>query len=313
MNNNDLCYKVLGELPWTDNAGIRFKISKPLAKKNKQSTLYQNSYYEDLLRKYFRLDVNLEEKYASWTKAHEHFEKLQSDNEFIGIRMLAQDYVENLFSFICSQNNNISRYSLNFCINNVYTYSIRISGLVEKICSNYGEKICDHDGVTYYNFPNVETLAKELEVEAKLRKLGFGYRAKYIDKSAKEIMSKGGLRWFKEVEQMEYKEAHAELVTLTGIGPKVADCIALMSLNFLQSIPVDTHILQIAKVYMPYLDIKKSMTPKTYNEIGDKFRSIYGDMAGWAQTVLFCSDLRKFQKDKQPDDSRPNKKMKKIN
>ena len=185
--------------------------------------------------------------------------------------------------------------------------------MVEKICSNYGEKICEYEDISYYNFPDVETLSDAPEVEAKLRKLGFGYRAKYIDKSAKEIVAKGGLKWFQEVEKMDYKAAHAELVTLTGIGPKVADCIALMSLNFLQSIPVDTHILQIAKIYMPHLDIKKSLTPKTYNEIGDKFRSIYGDMAGWAQTVLFCSDLRQFQKNKQPDDPKPNKKMKKVN
>lgn len=110
IDKDRLCYKVLGELPWTVNLGIRYKTSRPTVKKLKSdSTLYKNSYYEDLLKNYFRLDVNLEEKYASWTKAHEHFEKLQSDAEFLGIRMLDQDFVENLFSFICSQNNNISR------------------------------------------------------------------------------------------------------------------------------------------------------------------------------------------------------------
>lgn len=71
-----------------------------------------------------------------------------------------------------------------------------------------------------------------------------------------------------------------------------------MSLNHLQAIPVDTHVFQIAvQNYMPKYAKAKSVTPKMYAEIGDKFREIYGPLAGWAQTVLFCSDLKKFKKD----------------
>lgn len=54
-----------------------------------------------------------------------------------------------------------------------------------------------------------------------LREESFGYRAKFIQRAAKEIYEKGGLDWFQKVQNMPYKEAHTELVTLTGIGPKV--------------------------------------------------------------------------------------------
>lgn len=36
----------------------------------------------------------------------------------------------------------------------------RISGMVEKLCTHYGEEICKHDGITYYAFPEVDNLAE---------------------------------------------------------------------------------------------------------------------------------------------------------
>lgn len=172
--------------------------------------------------------------------------------------------------------------------------SDRISGLVEKICTHYGEKICDYSGEPYYNFPDVKSLAPA-KIEDHLRQLSFGYRAKYIQKSAEEILAKGNLEWCRKLCQLDYKAAHRELLTLTGIGPKVADCICLMSLNHLQAIPVDTHVFQIARHYLPHLAKCKTVSGKMYGEIGDKFREIYGPKAGWAQTVLFCADLRQFK------------------
>lgn len=60
------------------------------------------------------------------------------------------------------------------------------------------------------------------QVENELRKESFGYRAKFIQRSAVEIKEKGGLNWFQKIQHLPYKDAHAELVTLTGIGPKVS-------------------------------------------------------------------------------------------
>lgn len=120
----------------------------------------------------------------------------------------------------------------------------RISSLVEKLCTFYGPKICDIDDIPYYAFPDFADLSKPevmflyikghcclsnilvvniyiYQVEGKLRKESFGYRAKFIQKSAFEIAAKGGLEWFSKMQDMDYKSAHTELVSLTGIGPKV--------------------------------------------------------------------------------------------
>lgn len=280
-------YKVLAELPYgggqdettDDLLKIRMKVDRPKPGKAKQSSLlYEASYYDTLLRKYFQLDVNLEDECAKWAKAHTHFQKVAKD-QATAIRQLAQDPVENLFSFICSQNNHINR----------------ISSLVEKLAEKYGEEIGKVDGVSYYSFPAVDKFTAK-GVEEDLRQASFGYRAKFINKSAQEIMEKGGLKWFQELQDMAYEEAHKELMSLTGIGPKVSDCICLMSLGHLSAIPVDTHIFKIAQEhYIKDLKSGKTVTPTVYARIADTFREVYGPMAGWAQTVLFCADLKQFQ------------------
>lgn len=118
-----------------------------------------------------------------------------------------------------------------------------ISSLVEKLCKNYGPKICDVNGVAYHAFPNFDELMdpkvcngiysflfefqsdrkSNFQVEQELRNESFGYRAKFIQRAATEINDKGGLEWFQKVQNMEYKDAHTELITLTGIGPKVSN------------------------------------------------------------------------------------------
>lgn len=180
------------------------------------------------------------------------------------------------------------------------------------MCVNYGPKICDFGNDSFHAFPRFEALA-DPKVEGELRQSSFGYRAKFIQRAAAEIVEKGGLDWFAAIKEMKYKEAHAELTKLTGVGPKVADCICLMSLSHLEAIPVDTHVLKIAtEFYLPKARQTKSVTPKLYAEIGDAFRETYGPLAGWAQTVLFCADLTKFKENKAESSecSKPKKKRK---
>lgn len=166
--------------------------------------------------------------------------------------------------------------------------------MVEKLCTLYGPIIGTKNGHTYHAFPEIDALA-EASVEQDLRKAGFGYRAKFIQKSAAMIQKLGGKSWLQSLQEKSYKEAKAALMELPGIGAKVADCICLMSLNHLEAIPVDTHVWQISCRYLPHLKSYKSVTEKVYNEIGDYFRNLYGPYAGWAHTVLFCADLKMFQ------------------
>ena len=139
-----------------------------------------------------------------WKKADTVFSKTVG-NKFHGIRVLRQDPVENLFSFICSSNNNIER----------------ISSMVEKLCIHYGREIANLGGKTFYAFPSVHSLASE-GVELKLRELGFGYRAGYISKTAQYIDSmEEGEKWLYGLRSEPYQVAKEQLQKLTGVGAKV--------------------------------------------------------------------------------------------
>lgn len=92
-----------------------------------------------------------------------------------------------------------------------------------------------------------------------------------------------------------YKEAHEELLALTGVGPKVADCVCLMGLGWGESVPVDTHVWQIAqRDYKMGKTKSKTFNKAMYDAVGDHFRKIWGSYAGWAHSVLFTADLKSF-------------------
>lgn len=154
-----------------------------------------------------------------------------------GIRILRQDVWEMLISFIISQQNNIKR----------------IRRCIETLCERYGERvvlenadIADNTTV-YYTFPDVRTLAQASEEE--LRACNLGYRSRYITGTANSILS-GGVD-LDAVKNMDYIQAKAELLKLSGVGEKVADCICLFGLHHMDAFPVDTHIRNAVDAHYP--------------------------------------------------------------
>ncbi|KAK1636513.1 8-oxoguanine DNA-glycosylase [Colletotrichum phormii] len=248
---------------------------------------------EDLLRHYLSLKLDLKSLYEEWSKADANFRKRAP--EFGGVRMLSQDAWEALICFICSSNNNISR----------------ISQMVHKLCLHYGPLIGKIGDETFHDFPTPEALTGS-SVEAHLRELGFGYRAKYIAQTASIVVNDRPKGWFEsltnpenpcyiktaegsKLPQCTYKEAHEQLLQLSGVGPKVADCVCLMGLGWGEAVPVDTHVWQIAQRDYKFGKTKtKTFNKAMYDAVGDHFRELWGKYAGWAHSVLFTADLRTF-------------------
>ncbi|XP_069580136.1 N-glycosylase/DNA lyase [Brachyistius frenatus] len=233
---------------------------------------------EDMLRDYFQLDVKLVDLYKEWGEADCHFKHIA--NIFTGVRMLRQDPTECLFSIICTSNNNVSR----------------IQGMVDRLCEALGAPLCQLDQTSYYDFPTLSSLADD-NVEACLRELRFGYRARFLQQSAKQILDTQKVQWLDDLRTVPYLEACDALRTLPGVGTKVANCVCLMSLDKLEAVPIDTHMWQIAKRDYKYgaNNRQKSITDQLHRDIGDFFRKLWGPYAGWAQSVLFCADLQKFK------------------
>ena len=108
------------------------------------------------------------------------------------------------------------------------------------------------------------------------------------------VKQKGGDDWLLSLRELPKEDAKNELLALPGVGPKVADCISLFSLDHLEVVPVDTHVWKMANKYMPALSTKgASPTPKLHSEINAFFIEKFGDKAGWAHTILFSVAITK--------------------
>lgn len=154
---------------------------------------------------------------------------------------------EHRFRFICSSNNNIAR----------------ITKMVKALCKHYSPALVTLPGPeatnpseTYHPFPSPSILAAS-DVSATLRSLGFGYRAEFIQKTARMLVEAHGSSknarvglepaesWLHTLRSVNTSEAREELLKLMGVGRKVADCTLLMSLD---------------KVYATYLLVCKILT-----------------------------------------------------
>ncbi len=193
---------------------------------------------------YFDLELDYGRIKSDLSKMHPVLEEASSYAG--GIRILNQDPFEALITFIISQNNNIGR----------------IKGIVERLCENFGERIDE----TYYTFPKAEKLASLTPDD--LAPIRAGFRHRYIIDAAKKVHS--GEIDLEKLRDMEYLEAQKELMKITGVGVKVADCVLLYGLHRLESFPLDVWMKRALAVLF-----------KGYK--GDEF-GLYG---GIAQQYIF--------------------------
>ena len=235
---------------------------------------------EATLRDYFTLGKDLRALSAHWAARDQRFAALEGF--FPGCRLLRQDPLECLFSFILSSNNHISR----------------IQSMVDTLCA-YGDRLeAGDDGEAFYAFPSLDQLARASEAD--LRAKGFGYRARFVAEAVAQLRDKpgGGAAWLEGLRSdAKLDEARQELISLHGVGPKVASCVALFSLDKYGAIPVDTHVWDLAvNYYKPELREAKSLTPRVMAQVEEAFAETFGDHCGWAHNTLFVSELASFQK-----------------
>jgi N-glycosylase/DNA lyase len=213
---------------------------------------------ELLLRSYFRLDDDIEAIYRQIDWDHRVAEMVE---KYRGLRLLRQEPWECFVAFICSSNSNIPRIHAN----------------MESLADSFGHPL-HLDGQVRHTFPTPERLAEA--GEAALRALGLGFRAKYLARAA--IMVADGSLSLESLRDLPYEDAKAALMEVPGIGPKVADCILLHSLEKLEAFPIDVWVRRALKDW--YFQDRKPPTDPRMLEWAQEY---FGPLGGYAQMYLF--------------------------
>ena len=181
-----------------------------------------------------------------------------------GIRILNQDLWETIISFIISANNNIPR----------------IKGIIERISKQYGDEII-FNGKKYYTFPTMQELSKATAED--FRKLGLGFRDVRVYETTRLINT----RKFNidELYTLNTQQAKEKLLTLPGVGPKVADCILLFStLKRFDVFPIDVWVRRVMNDLYIHNEDEKKLNKNEIRKIADEK---FGALEGMAQQYLF--------------------------
>lgn len=243
-----------------------FKNNVINVKKENNEIIFEGICEKDIketIENYFDLNRNYEEIKANLSKIDENMKTSIEYGQ--GIRILNQDLWETIISFIISANNNIPR----------------IKGIIERLSEKYGNEI-EFNGKKYYTFPTPEQL-KNVSVE-EYRKLGLGFRDIRLYETTKMILEKEV-----DLEKMKQnpntQKVREELLKLSGVGPKVADCILLFSdLKRFEVFPIDVWVRRV----MNDLYIKQEDETKVSKKQIEKIaQEKFGNLAGLAQQYLF--------------------------
>ena len=178
-----------------------------------------------------------------------------------GMRIVRDPPFPTLISFICSAQMRVGR----------------IHGMQQALRREFGEPV-EFDGGTYRAFPTPAALATASEAD--LRELRLGYRAPYVKRSAELVAS--GDADPESARGLPYEDAREYLTQFVGVGDKVADCILLFSLGYLEAVPLDTWIQTTIAEFYP--DCDRGNYADTSRAIRERFG---GEYAGYTQTYLF--------------------------
>ncbi len=238
---------------------------------------------ERFVERYLRLDDPLQDILVEIGKDDDMRRAVSTLN---GLRLVRQNPWECTASFICATYKNIQA----------------IKQMIANICRLLGGRI-EFEGKIYYSFPESTAVAK-VDKESLLR-CGLGYRAEHLLEAVKHIVSRDVV--LEALLNIDYETAKRVLLanrggrkTLPGVGPKVADCILLFSLEKMEAFPIDVWIRRAVLTFYPHLfntdssrrvvsnlQNSSSIGSAEYEAVSKTMRRYFGRYAGYAQEYLY--------------------------
>ncbi len=211
------------------------------------------------LRHYLQTEVDLERILSSFPDDPPMRDSVAACR---GLRLLRQEPWECLASFICSSTKQI----------------VQIEQIVELLCRRFGQALPVPLGINQaWAFPTVEQLAAASEAELRACKMGF--RAPYLSGAARKLAA--GEVDLSRLGGLSLEEARAALLTLPGVGVKIADCVLLFAYGFQEAFPVDVWIIKaLEQLYFPK---RRPKLPR----LRRFSQTHFGPHGGYAQQYLF--------------------------
>jgi N-glycosylase/DNA lyase len=245
---------------------------KVLKIRQKGNSLEFENAETDFVKSYFRLQDDLPKILFTISKDN-HIRATIS--QLRGLRILRQDSWECLISYICA----------------TYKSIAAIKHMLLNLSEKFGEEE-RFDGCIFYTFPTPAKLAKATIKE--LEGCGLGYRARYVSETAKTV--KDDRIDFERLKRQDYNTARTMLQELSGVGPKVADCVQLFALEKLQAFPVDVWMRRVIlrhyqehfpSEFLKRISDEKSLTNSEYARLNLFGSDYFGKYAGYAQEYLY--------------------------
>ena len=255
---------VLGEnlmhIRQTD-AGVEYRVGGPDGERSATAS------DDDMLRCYFREDDDVAAIYNSLSRDSNLAEMVKKHG---GLRLLRQDPWECTVAYLCSANNNIPQ----------------ITNIVERIAAEFGERV-ELRGQVRSVFPPPERLA-QADAEKTLHGMRLGLKRSVNIVSLARSVSTGALD-LHVLRNLPYTLAKREIKSCRGAGNKIADCIALFSLDKLEAFPVDVHIGRALAEWIdcPFPQNTRRLSDTQYAAVVSWAQDTFGPYAGYAGQFMF--------------------------
>ena len=244
-------------------AGVEYRVGGPHGERT------ADEIDDELLLRYFREDDDVSRIYSDLAGGDANLSRLVK--EYGGMRLLRQDPWECTVAYLCSANNNITQ----------------ISRLVERIATEFGDTVAI-GGEVRSVFPAPPLLASD-GAEELLGRMRLGLKRAPNIVAAARLLCSGELD-LRALRGEPYIVAKREIGKCAGVGNKIADCIALFSLDKLEAFPVDVHIGRALSgwVNCPFPQSARYLSDTQYAAVVSWAQDTFGPYAGYAGQFMFC-------------------------
>ncbi|MCQ2069774.1 MAG: hypothetical protein MJZ68_01410 [archaeon] len=204
---------------------------------------------------YFRAEDDLDSIIEEISEADPYVKTLSE--KCPGMRILKQPEWECLATYVLAANVNLKR----------------IAKMVESVCDHYGTDLGERRA-----FPTPEQILKGKDTICECR---LGFREQRFIELAQRVHD--GEVDIEGMRSLTYSELIEALMDIKGVGPKIADCVALFGYGHLEAFPVDIRIQHVVK--------ERYGVEGSYKTVSTFGRERFGRYAGYAQEFLYHSDF----------------------